>query len=234
MSLLESIAHEGDLECDRCKRIFQDATECGQHMLTCRTKINQQSALGRQHLKRTKQRPIDRNKMKLKNSHVHKLNELNQAQTDQNQFVCLHAGCGKQFSCKDALLRHNRTHSNVKSFVCTEPMCGQQFTRSDNFRRHLRGHSGDTPFACYWPNCDKKFTDKGRLSEHYRCHASVKPYVCTEPMCGKRFSRNSYLISHVRIHTGVRPFVCTTCDKNFRCKRGLEAHKRSLEHQKSS
>lgn len=232
--LIESMADEGHVECYRCKRTFQDVTECGEHMSYCGTEVSHQSALRRQFLNLIGQNSIANNAMKPKSNRTHKLNTRNQTQTAEKPFACLHSNCGKQFNCKHSLLRHIRTHSNVKPYVCTEPKCGRQFTRSDNYFRHYRAHFGDTPFACDYPNCGKKFSDKGRLTEHIRYHMNEKQYVCSELDCGKRFSRPSYLISHERIHSGERPFTCVRCRKTFRCRKGLEAHNRSDAHQKLS
>ncbi|XP_078615109.1 uncharacterized protein LOC144884094 [Branchiostoma floridae x Branchiostoma japonicum] len=81
-------------------------------------------------------------------------------QTVPKPFPCTQ--CGRNFSTKQGLERHIRTHSGEKPYKCSH--CGKQFTTSTNMRRHERLHTGDRPHVC--PECDHAFIQKGDLKKH--------------------------------------------------------------------
>ncbi|KAI2616798.1 hypothetical protein GGR54DRAFT_631560 [Hypoxylon sp. NC1633] len=56
---------------------------------------------------------------------------------------CSFPSCGKRFTRKEHLNRHNLTHNTEHQYKCH--VCGRRYVRSDVFRRHLKQHNIDAP-----------------------------------------------------------------------------------------
>ncbi|KAK1329564.1 hypothetical protein QTO34_009746 [Cnephaeus nilssonii] len=132
--------------------------------------------------------------------------------TGEKPYVCRE--CGRGFTDKSTLIRHQRTHSGEKPYVCRE--CGRGFTDKSTLIRHQRTHSGEKPYVCR--ECGQSFD--GSQSHHtQRTHSGEKPYVCRE--CGRGFTDKSTLIRHQRTHSGEKPYVCRECGRGFTDKSTL-------------
>ncbi|EKD13377.1 hypothetical protein MBM_08460 [Drepanopeziza brunnea f. sp. 'multigermtubi' MB_m1] len=57
---------------------------------------------------------------------------------DSRQHPCSYAGCGKSFSRKEHLSRHEKTHDPQNLLTCQ--VCGREFNRNDSLQRHLARH----------------------------------------------------------------------------------------------
>ncbi|XP_068115095.1 oocyte zinc finger protein XlCOF8.4-like [Hyperolius riggenbachi] len=78
--------------------------------------------------------------------------------------------CGKCFTQKGHLRRHQSGHTGFKRYSCSE--CGKCFTRKENFTDHQRIHGGQ-PYAC--SECGKDFIWKSSLMKHMKgYHSNTK------------------------------------------------------------
>ena len=110
-----------------------------------------------------------------------------------NPFTC--DACGKSFSLRINLRRHEQIHSGVKPFICDK--CGQLFTRSSALKEHELIHTGVKPFMC--DACGKSFTRSSLFELHKKMHTGVKPFTCET--CQKSFTSPSGFRYHKRSHT---------------------------------
>ncbi|KAM9856515.1 uncharacterized protein ACBR49_000242 isoform 2-T2 [Aulostomus maculatus] len=148
-----------------------------------------------------------------------KLEEHMKTHIKEKPYSC--PDCGKKFINESYIQIHQRLHTGEKPFLCSQ--CGRGFHTSSSLKLHEMQHSGEKPFAC--SICGKKFRINSYLTAHYQTHIRDRPFICS--VCGKGYSRAEELKVHHRLHTGERPYECGECGKSFIYRQGLRQHQRT-------
>ncbi|XP_021075278.1 zinc finger protein 525-like [Mus pahari] len=139
-------------------------------------------------------------------------------QSENEDYKC--SVCGKTFSHKFRLSRHQKIHARERPFKCSE--CGRSFRQNAHLTVHLRIHTGENLFKC--SECGTAFNYKNSLTHHLNAHNGEMPYKCNK--CGRLYRNKSSLVCHYRVHTGEKPYKCFKCGKSFKEKSGLCYHDR--------
>uniref|UniRef100_A0A1B6JSE9 C2H2-type domain-containing protein n=1 Tax=Homalodisca liturata TaxID=320908 RepID=A0A1B6JSE9_9HEMI len=145
--------------------------------------------------------------------------------------------CGKTFTRKDRLDRHQVTHSEMRPFQCK--YCSKSFKRNDKLVEHIKMFHWEISVKdkCSDLMCDVCGDIDGVISVNVRENAQSVINLCevcnlarqermsdttqTESklfqcdLCPRRFSRKDHATRHRMSHLDVKPFECYICEKSF-------------------
>lgn len=136
------------------------------------------------------------------------------------RWTCEHEGCGKSYSARSALKRHEAVSHEGRTVTC--PECSRHFYDNGTLARHRStAHSGT---AARWPcshdGCDKTFSTKHGAKHHERTAHEGHTFPC--PVCRQTFHSKGTMTRHRNtVHKAVR---CTVCGRSFESEAKLERH----------
>ncbi|KAM4030257.1 piggyBac transposable element-derived protein 4-like [Anomaloglossus baeobatrachus] len=113
-------------------------------------------------------------KTKMQNKRQRKTDEQELADKVESSFSCLE--CGKCFTEKPNLIRHQRSHTGDKPFFCSE--CGKCFTEKFHLVAHQRSHTGEKPFSS--SECTESFTEQSQSQRVYSAEEAYAPEADSE------------------------------------------------------
>ena len=151
--------------------------------------------------------------------------------------------CGRYFSRKTSLTRHELIHSGIK-FGCNA--CSFTNARKEKLSKHIKESHADLDFDELYENkaiiCDdedasgivkQEISNDETLNHSYETQNELSEntettsnhYECND--CGKSFLKKSMLARHKLNHSGIK-FACKACSSSFSRKDKLYRHIRNL------
>lgn len=106
--------------------------------------------------------------------------------------------CGRNFSRREHLKRHVRSHTREKPFQCRT--CGKSFCRSDILARHLASHEQDTlpppPFGTSTRACCQCAATRVRCTRGHPCQrCQLRNLVCSYPEKRRHLTNSSPMLT---------------------------------------
>lgn len=134
-------------------------------------------------------------------------------------FTC--SMCGKRFSYRSSLLRHENVHLVDKGKVFRCFVCQLTLRSGSDLKEHMITHQDVVEKQYRCPVCQKEFKSKRILAMHLRRHDPAQ-LVCE--ICDKKLFSRYDLRLHLETHGDCKTFTCFHCDKKFSFKNTLVRH----------
>ena len=201
-------------ECNFCQKIFKHQCDLTRHQIR-HTKVKQFKC------DQCDKYFAYKNDVK---RHAIKNHLINGPYTPPLKILC--SECGKEFTNKNNLVIHQRTHSGEKPFKCD--ICSENFRIDYQLEKHkVKDHNEPYPKIC--ESCGKGFFTF-RFSEAWENHQKncgtikqPKETVCK--ICNKNFKKSDGYNRHMKSHLKLKDYSCSDCEKCFADKRNLLIHR---------
>ncbi|XP_023239227.1 zinc finger protein 431-like [Centruroides sculpturatus] len=134
--------------------------------------------------------------------------------------------CKKEFQSKSILKQHELTHSEERPFKCD--ICDKGFKKKGYLKMHRETHSDECKqHSCHV--CNKSFKTKHSLTLHKILHNKELKHSCQ--ICNKYFKTKRYLRRHENTHKDKSDKnFCNIRKTSFKCKSSFDRH-RIFQHQ---
>ncbi|KAJ9581249.1 hypothetical protein L9F63_023575 [Diploptera punctata] len=274
MDVISDNSGEIWLSCSFCNLDFTEEHLLSEHMLSHDSEKNEETHT-KENSDSDEDEPLDKRlerqlkKVKLENSNflqkkflcqycnkyfefASQLNRHRKSHSAEEKAATPCRHCGKKYTSKACLLKHESQHTNNGVFKCRQcnncfsskqeyrshrtkqhrkqwscSECHRSFSNSSNLKNHYNNkHLGREAksFACNI--CGKLFKQKGNLKVHVDSRCGSEPrHMCN--ICGKAFMSGGSLGTHLLLHTGEKTFLCRFCGKSYRLKVEMQRHERS-------
>nr|XP_019561210.2 zinc finger protein 14-like [Aedes albopictus] len=230
----KSVEHDGDLECRKCFKRFQQQEELLRHqseaqlrLYHCRIGDCTYSTIHKRHI--IKHITTNNSHRNSPGKPAKPMKKDQKVIEDDGRFCCCFVRCHEMFDVYEDLENHaetvhellriqhrqDREHTQVVCEICLKGFENEQaFDRhrsSDKNRKHVCG------------TCGAKYVSKSTLVQHERSNCGkVAQYQCSE--CDKTFMSLGGFRNHQEVHSAKRSHVCDICGRGFLRKGILKDH----------
>ena len=162
----------------------------------------------------------------------------NHQEIKQKRHYCNFPQCGKDFSRKFTLNRHQELHTNREKFCCNFPGCDREYWQKRNLKHHKKVmrhkkvyknlNSLSTQTSSSRPVNDSDLTPSS-LNPAKELHTNRKRFCCDFPGCDKKYGTKRISKNHNELkHQKQGRFACDfpECDRDFAYKFNLNRHKK--------
>ncbi|XP_071097753.1 zinc finger protein 234-like [Haliotis cracherodii] len=200
-------SHEAQYECDKCSKMFFEATHLAIHMVThvqhggiqcsvcklkfpCKTDYDQHV---KQHTEGDEPKRCEICGKSFPTKSLLK-GHVSMVHLGKKGHPC--NICGEEFFKLKHLQAHHRDHAVKKVIACN--ICGESFALRSSLRTHMRVHQNDVIYKCVV--CPKQVTDMDALKVHVDGHGDEDSLDCC--VCGMQLADCDEAMAHIRKHRG--------------------------------